>query len=548
MLDLKSDIRLPAGKWSLSLPQQREVYDEYLIGRYSGSGESLIEEFLNEESLKADQSDELPPSTSVLRFLDVSRCGRTVTGSQAVVGQDQSLLRRPEGNTTEISPYVAPSQSRGIQKPTSPDSEHQSRAIWRPLGQVERKEREDKGGLSAAALGKALTDVRFHAMEDRPQISRLLVYIPHLCDKDISTLAATSFTSGEPESSYLASVLRRHLLKTAFKVDQEHVALHRFNPENHIPYLTMRPTRGVRNPTVIDRTTRLLEDGISGDEEEEARHKLRLDKRMPEFLWADAPRLDDTNDHGKRLQVTLTGSDYKWVTYAFSDHEAEARHGTALSLCDSGPSISAMLGYSVDTPEFIERYSKRSPERQRRSARNDFGRFRDHVYGNRHAKLAYTFFLTGAQLACIIPIHRYDIDQGDSNSSQKSLIAEVLELPFLKQLILGLNFLAHPTTTLFVFSALAFGSVAMHQYSINDRDHYQQLFLVPAIVVGLWMSLPPLVELGTQRVVSSTLALGITTALNASAISHWTYATCFAKKECEGCGVVDEGKVTGEVV
>lgn len=174
---------------------------------------------------------------------------------------------------------------------------------------------------------------------------------------------------------------------------------------------------------------------------------------------------------------------------------------------------------------------------------------REHVCWNRHLKLGYTTLLTGAQLACIVPIQGYDISHGEQITLQAPPIGGISSMRLLHQLDLNLDFLTHPPTTLFVASALAYGAVAMHQYTINESDRFQQLSLIIGLVAGFWLSSPPLVELGAQRVVSSKLALAVMVALSISAVGHWMYATCWVAKECEDSDVVDaiESKVGGEV-
>ncbi|KAH7409956.1 hypothetical protein DE146DRAFT_628512 [Phaeosphaeria sp. MPI-PUGE-AT-0046c] len=166
-----------------------------------------------------------------------------------------------------------------------------------------------------------------------------------------------------------------------------------------------------------------------------------------------------------------------------------------------------------------------------------------HCHGakNRHRKLAYAIFLTGAQLACTIPLHSYDHCHGDLTCRPPIASSSILNgLP------LYLDFLGHPTTNVFVLSALAYSATAMHQYHVDDRDRFQQLCLVLGVVMGFFLGVASPVELTVRRMTSSAMAIAITTALLVSALGHWVYPMVRSETACKDVVAVEEKKTVGD--
>jgi hypothetical protein len=140
----------------------------------------------------------------------------------------------------------------------------------------------------------------------------------------------------------------------------------------------------------------------------------------------------------------------------------------------------------------------------------------------RRRSLANTVSLTAAQLACIMSLQNYnpchDNSPHDATHELRAYTSLHNDLPP----YLGL--LEPTSATLFVFSALAYGAVAMYEYHINRQDRYQQVFLVVGLVVGL------LACWDAQRIEPARLAFCVSIALLASACGHWVYAICLGSR------------------
>lgn len=165
-----------------------------------------------------------------------------------------------------------------------------------------------------------------------------------------------------------------------------------------------------------------------------------------------------------------------------------------------------------------------------------------HAGRSRHRKLAYAIFLTGAQLACTIPLHSYDHCHGDPNCRPPIASSSLVNgLPSF------FGFMRHPTTNEFVLSALAYGATAMYQYHINDGDRFQQLCLVVGLITGFLLSVASPAGLNEQQATTSTMAVAITVALFVSTMGHAVHAMVNDKNSCKEIAV-DEEKVGGNEV
>jgi hypothetical protein len=144
---------------------------------------------------------------------------------------------------------------------------------------------------------------------------------------------------------------------------------------------------------------------------------------------------------------------------------------------------------------------------------------------SRLRSLANTTLLTAAQLACILPLRTYDLCHNHTPHEGQDALLSCASLH--GHLPHHIAFLGSTSTTFFVFSALAYGGVAMYEYQVNYQDRYQRVFLVFGLMVGF------LACWDAQRVDISHLALCISIALLISTCSHacsqWLYANCLGR-------------------
>jgi hypothetical protein len=465
---------------------------------------SLVEVFL--------VPDEALPISSIgaaRSFFSSVEPDRFIGKSQAVAWLDDRSMTDAEDNTTKNSGHIALPQNRAASKITSLFMELEARMKERLTSYLE--------------------------------VDRRVVYIHHMSDTTL--LALTQAPRAAPQ---------------------------RFDLSSYLPCLTLERTGGEHKLTKSDwRSLSWLYRSSgerTGDKSENDRLKPGSEKGALEFLRADASYIDPTNGFEQSLQTALIVSgdnQSKWTSWVFTDpeiihfedleiesEEQEADRKILLLDYDLKAVPWARYRELLNDTQFTGIYRRETIRRHSKPLRRFLAILREHMCRNRHLKLAYTTLLTGAQLTYIVPIQGYDISHGEPSTPQAPPIAGVPSIRLLRQLDLNLNFLTHPSTTLFVFSALAYGAVAMHQYSINEFDRFQQLSLIVGFVVGVWLSSPPFKELGAQRFVSSNLALAVTVALFISAVGHWMYATCWVQEEREESVVIDaiESKAGGEVV
>jgi hypothetical protein len=153
-----------------------------------------------------------------------------------------------------------------------------------------------------------------------------------------------------------------------------------------------------------------------------------------------------------------------------------------------------------------------------------------------HQSLANIVLLTAAQLACIMPLQNYN--PCHENSPHEASHELLVCASFHNDLPPYLGLLEPTSATLFVFSAIAYGAVAMYEYHINRQDRYQQVFLVVGIVVGL------LACWDAQRMDPARLAFCVSIGLLASACCHWVYAICLGPR-AEAKGAMNSEKEAG---
>lgn len=96
----------------------------------------------------------------------------------------------------------------------------------------------------------------------------------------------------------------------------------------------------------------------------------------------------------------------------------------------------------------------------------------------------------------------------------------------------GWQFLRNPSTTVFVFTCLAYAVFASAQFAFIKYDRFRRGFLMIGLVVGFFMSLYE-VELGEERIRASTFAYYVTASLLVSACGHWVWWMCFGKRDVQ---------------
>jgi len=248
--------------------------------------------------------------------------------------------------------------------------------------------------------------------------------------------------------------------------------------------------------------------------------RTRKDKSLG-TMWAWTDDRDD--DEGKSIEESLGVDLSPEIKDPFCDSK---QHNSIIVKC---PSCRC---------RFSGKYRRGNLIRHMRAKHNA----QRHAGRGRHRKLAYAIFLTGAQLACTIPLHSYDHCHGDPICRPPIASSSLLNgLPSF------FGFLRHPTTNEFVLSALAYGATAMYQYHVNDGDGFQQLCLVVGLVTGFLLSVASPVGLNEQRATTSTMAVAITIALLVSAMGHAVHEMFSGKNTCKEL-ILDEEKDGGNEV
>jgi hypothetical protein len=156
-----------------------------------------------------------------------------------------------------------------------------------------------------------------------------------------------------------------------------------------------------------------------------------------------------------------------------------------------------------------------------------------------HRKLAHSVMLTVAQIVFTLPLQTYNLCHGKvPQDAHDALIPSGSCAYFQEYLPPYLELVEHNSTTFFVFSALAYGAVAMREYHINRQDRHQGIFLMVGLVAGF------LACWDARQIVSSRIAFCISIALLTSACGHWVYAMRFGSRT-EGQGAVKVEKEDG---
>jgi hypothetical protein len=111
---------------------------------------------------------------------------------------------------------------------------------------------------------------------------------------------------------------------------------------------------------------------------------------------------------------------------------------------------------------------------------------------------------------------------------------------------LDLYFLSNPSTTVFVFTCLAYSLFASTQFSFNKVDRFQRLFLMVGLVVAFCMSLPS--EIGEGRISAWRFRMYVTGALGVSTCGHWVWWMGLGKREVEKVESSDGEKVEKRMI
>jgi hypothetical protein len=157
----------------------------------------------------------------------------------------------------------------------------------------------------------------------------------------------------------------------------------------------------------------------------------------------------------------------------------------------------------------------------------------------RHRNLAHSILLTAAQIVFTLPLQTYDLCHGKVPQDTHDALIPSGSCAYLQDYLPPyLELVEHNSTTFFVFSALAYGAVAMREYHINRQDRHQGIFLMVGLVAGF------LACWDARQIVSSRIAFCISIALLTSACGHWVYAMCFGSRT-EGQGAVKVEKEDG---
>jgi hypothetical protein len=109
-----------------------------------------------------------------------------------------------------------------------------------------------------------------------------------------------------------------------------------------------------------------------------------------------------------------------------------------------------------------------------------------------------------------------------------------------------LHFLSNPSTTVFVFTCLAYGLFASTQFSFNRVDRFQRLLLMAGLVVAFCMSLPS--EMSSGRISAWRFGMYVTAALGVSTSGHWVWWMGFGEREVEKVELSDMEKVEKRMI
>jgi hypothetical protein len=155
----------------------------------------------------------------------------------------------------------------------------------------------------------------------------------------------------------------------------------------------------------------------------------------------------------------------------------------------------------------------------------------------RARRLVYINTLTAAQFACLVSVKSYDLCHGNpTRDAHHDVMLNRSCASLHDRLLSYLGVMEHISTTTFVFSAITYGALAMHQYHINRQDRFQQMFLFVGLLAGLatcW---------DTERIMFPRFPFSITVALWVSANSHSMYAMCLGSRT-EKRRAVDSEKI-----